>query len=559
MKRLPLLLTITLLLMAASSCFHDANIVEALDRADLLMEDAPDSALTTLETIDSVTIARDHSLYPRYALLITQARYKNFIEETSDSLISIALDHYAGTTTPEEIKVNYYTGTINLYTQNYEKALRHGLTAHDLAQQLVDTLWIARSSELIADIFHLNHLHDEAIAYSTIARDCYRAIGKTNNELTACIDIAIYNYNLGLYKKSQLQLDSIQAEALNKGQLNLIGSCYKSLLPAYLKQNKPYDALSAFDKYLSIEDDIIPAQAYIYASNAWLDLGFVDKCYEMLDSASNKGLNLNDSILFLEIQAQAHFKDKKYELAYLKMKECAYADDDNATALLKQSALRTQNEYNNVVARRAHNTATFKNNVLLIIVLFLLVLFVSIFVYTKHRRKKIISNLESQIAEIKNLYEDGLSTYKRNAKQQEIHKTELNAKMHKLLTNRFAIINSLCTQYWEDSETPVDSMLLVKQFEKELNALKSNDNISSISQIVNESLDNILEKLKIDVPTLKDDEITLVSLIYAGLSSRLICILLKLKIATFYTKRNRIKKKIAQIESENANHYLRYF
>lgn len=542
--------------MAASSCTHDRAIVNALESADMMMETAPDSSLMSLETIDPAAIARDRSLYPRYALLLTQARYKNFIDETSDSLISIALDHYKGSSTTEEIKAKYYTGTINLYIHNHEKALRHGLTAYDIASRLADTLWIARSSELIADIFHLNHLHNEAIAYSTIARDCYRAIGKTNNELTACIDIAIYNYNLGLYQKSQLQLDSIEAEARNKGQLNLIGSCYKSLLPAYLKQNKPYEALSSFDKYLSIEDDIIPAQAYIYASNAWLNLGFVDKCYEMLDSAINKGLNLNDSILLLEIQAQAHFKDKKYELAYLKMKECAYADDDNATALLKQSALRTQNEYNSLVAQRAHNTATFKNNVLLIIISFLLVLIVSIFVYTRQRKKKIISNLESQIAEIKNLYEDGLSTYKQNAKQQEIHKAELNAKMHKLLTNRFAIINSLCTQYWEDSETAVDNKLLVKQFEKELNTLKSKDNISSMYQIVNESLDNILEKLKFDIPTLKDDEITLVSLIYAGLSSRLICILLKLKIATFYTKRNRIKKKISQLPSDIANKYL---
>ena len=57
------------------------------------MEEYPDSALHILESIESqqLTVHADRAYY---ALLLTQARDKNYIVQTDDSLIRTAVQYY---------------------------------------------------------------------------------------------------------------------------------------------------------------------------------------------------------------------------------------------------------------------------------------------------------------------------------------------------------------------------------------------------------------------------------------------------------------------------------
>ena len=55
-----------------------------------------DSALVVLENISAKELVFSSSK-ARYALLLTQARDKNYILHTDDSLIRIAVDYYDGT------------------------------------------------------------------------------------------------------------------------------------------------------------------------------------------------------------------------------------------------------------------------------------------------------------------------------------------------------------------------------------------------------------------------------------------------------------------------------
>ena len=81
--------------IALSACTDACNrsADEVFASAEALMEDRPDSALALREAIDPHRLrgARRHALY---ALLLTQARDKNYIDETSDSLISIAVSYF---------------------------------------------------------------------------------------------------------------------------------------------------------------------------------------------------------------------------------------------------------------------------------------------------------------------------------------------------------------------------------------------------------------------------------------------------------------------------------
>lgn len=95
--------------VSVSSCSSSVKNPLLLS-ADSLMEDYPDSALSLLESISSPQQlpGADRAFY---ALLLTQARHKNYIPLDDDSLIKTAVDYYGDTEKSlKAAKAHYYWG-----------------------------------------------------------------------------------------------------------------------------------------------------------------------------------------------------------------------------------------------------------------------------------------------------------------------------------------------------------------------------------------------------------------------------------------------------------------
>ena len=88
MKRLLLLPFCILCLVACSRASR-----QAVMQAEQLLKTQPDSALFVLQQLSADDI-HPRGLRARYAVLLTAAQYKNYIEVQSDSLIGPAYDYY---------------------------------------------------------------------------------------------------------------------------------------------------------------------------------------------------------------------------------------------------------------------------------------------------------------------------------------------------------------------------------------------------------------------------------------------------------------------------------
>lgn len=109
-----------------------------LVRADSIMQSMPDSALRILEAINPYELKeKDNQAY--YALLLTQARDKNYIVQTDDSLIRIAVDHYNFTgDVHKQAKAYFYLGCVYRDANQSGKAIKEFLTAIPLAEKTID-------------------------------------------------------------------------------------------------------------------------------------------------------------------------------------------------------------------------------------------------------------------------------------------------------------------------------------------------------------------------------------------------------------------------------------
>ena len=78
--------------MLCVSCNEAA--LQKMRRADSIMNSNCDSALTILSGIDVSKLCTGYSR-AYYALLFTEAKYKNFLPLENDSLIDIAADYFS--------------------------------------------------------------------------------------------------------------------------------------------------------------------------------------------------------------------------------------------------------------------------------------------------------------------------------------------------------------------------------------------------------------------------------------------------------------------------------
>lgn len=114
-----------IMLLFPVSCNRDADILVLLDEAEAKMQDEPESVFDLLNGIRIKDI-KNGEHQARYALLYSQAKDKCFIDETDDSLISIAVDYYANSmwSEPEYLFLSYYyLGRVQQNAGQYTQAM----------------------------------------------------------------------------------------------------------------------------------------------------------------------------------------------------------------------------------------------------------------------------------------------------------------------------------------------------------------------------------------------------------------------------------------------------
>lgn len=177
-------LVLMLLLLACStiSCSR-AKEQETLNSAEMLMESHPDSALIILSTIDKGQLS-DKSQKAKYALLMSMALDKNYIDTTSFDVLQPAIDYYLEKGTPDEkLRTYYYQGVIFHNQGDRDNALNSYVKGLDISHDCKDSLTIARTLVAQGDLYNGFFDFDSYINCNLKAAIIFKNSGKKNNEL----------------------------------------------------------------------------------------------------------------------------------------------------------------------------------------------------------------------------------------------------------------------------------------------------------------------------------------------------------------------------------------
>lgn len=268
-------LLLIFLFILFSSCEKPGQHASFFQQVEELIPIHPDSALIRLMQVKDLNNFKDGDKAYFY-LLLTEAQDKNYVEHSTDSLITIAANYYEKTNDVErKAKTWYYKGRINQDLQQPLKAQEYYLKALREEEQIRDYALLGRVNNYIGILYTYQEVYEKAVPYLRKAHMYFQSLNDTIGQTYVlrdlgrafdCIgqkDSAILSYEQALPYAQQSKAITIASE---------LGSLYFEKG----ENEKAYDAISMVFAWTTDEKKLYPV---------YFTLGMYYRKVDQLDSA----------------------------------------------------------------------------------------------------------------------------------------------------------------------------------------------------------------------------------------------------------------------------------
>lgn len=256
---------LALLLWAAcciTSCSGSAGQAD-MTRAEALMEEHPDSALSILETVDKSRFGSEAER-ARYALLMSMALDKNYIDTTTFDVLRPAIDYYLENGNPDEkLRTYYYQGCIFRNRGDRDNALDSYVKGLENSAGCTDSLCLARAFVAQGLIYKEFYDFDGYTGSSLKAAGIYRKCGRKDLEF----DCLLNGWNGTILLKDRHRADSLMGLCCRFEPLD--DSQCRRLQGYRLSHVMVFGSLAELKDFIRTQDHDTP-----YDINGYLNLAF---------------------------------------------------------------------------------------------------------------------------------------------------------------------------------------------------------------------------------------------------------------------------------------------
>ena len=311
------ILLIFLYLMLFASCTREHEVMSVLDTAESEMEDSPETALSILDSLDR-SLLKSRKSAARHALLYSQALDKNYIDLTTDSIISPAVKYYSRHGSADErLKAQYYLGCIYRNARNHEKEMECYVRAEQYVDEALDYKAVGRlysaKRKVYFDYYQFELSYEEAIK----SQSYYKLSSDTDLRAKALINAALSAGLLRQYSKSDSILMLVRDSLWCEIDPNVKGEYYSVSMT--IAEGKDDTALveRQLHNYLKL-NNAVHLQNILWGSvvKSYLYLGNVDSAKWALDNYSIAYPQHDMSPQYLLLASMVYSKVGNFKKAY---------------------------------------------------------------------------------------------------------------------------------------------------------------------------------------------------------------------------------------------------
>lgn len=515
------------LILFLSACHGRGNEATLLHRAESLMQESPDSALSIL-----ASIPHPEKLYGSnradYALFLTRAKIKLRLHHSSDSLIRIAVDYYDKRWNDErKMQAYYYRGCVYRSMRCMDLAVKDFLKALKVIPKKSEYLYLGAIYERLAGCYEEQNLCEDAKRAHYKAYEIYIKQNKIS-------DLFYALRGIGHVFVLQHQLDSslvYYQKALDLAE-TIGNDYYKSVMLGELGilYNEKGESHKA-NQYLSQSISSAPEGTSLFTEYLWK--GRTLRNLQLMDSARYY-LNLSKSSPFLFNRGgsykelyQLEKEEKNYPAALAAVDSFIFYLDSiyNTTKVAETTRLTAQYEielYQQKLAGR------YKVEVLSLLLLF--IIGGAICLWIDKRRKNKYLELQNQLMKSRTDVLSGDFEDRENSYSVNIEKLKSSLE--------------LCLKLFYRTEAYEKLLFLEKKMG--INISLSVQEGQMICDGIYESFGDIMLKLKIQYAELTKEDMLYCVFLLLGCSKETILSCTRASEGAFKSRKSRMKDKLGK-------------
>lgn len=557
MKRLLYIAISILPLLALTSC-STAEVERRLDLAESLMAERPDSSYVILRDIDIDDVC-SRGVRARYAILLTQAQDKNYIDETDITLISEAKEYYEDSDDVRQRFLSYfYYGRVLSNNGDFTHAIIAYTQAEDMIAELNDNYLAGLLYTEIGNIYRTYYDYDKWLNAALTAYEHYSKTNLEYHKAHALHEIGHAYLNLEETTKAEEYINRALKSAFELGDNNLEMACYENLTILYY-------IIEEYDKCGTIVD-ILTQQDMPYSSGC---LGSI-ACYhasvnqkeeaeEYLSKAWEETYNTNDSIYMYFQSAYIMKKMGQADQALCNLETGMLFQRELLQNAMQQPIVSAQKDYfRNQAAFNAYRLARDRHAYIILSVIVLLI----VIVVAMHIRHRIVAKDMEINKYIDLATELQAAIHKKNNRLSEIivraevdntRLHEMSDQIAELFHKQYELLDKLSNTYYETHGFSLEKDSIYEQVRREINRFTNDKrSIEELENIVNKYKRNVLCLVRNDIPNISDRDIKLLCYIYAGFSAKSISIFIGETTGNILTRKYRLRNKILKLNTPNA-------
>lgn len=447
----------------------------------------------------------------------------------------------------------YDSALINYDNGKFAQSVMCSLEAEEIAVKNGEYYYLGQLYRILKNIYGKTYNVEEELKYAKLSYSNFLKTDSVKWINISYMDLGASYINVGNYEKGL----AILKNALSKAKKQCDTICYPVALRLYSEALSVIGCYLEAKKYILLlvesgNGDYLKSRNYKDLALAYKVINELDSVNYYLDLAAINAEKENDLLLLHRINYENAKVVGNERLIIAGLENMMFTQDSILRKTLNFGLLSARELYTKERIKLTKIKAEHDKVFYFWIIILILICTASVIVYGVLRYKADIRHKDEELALVKEYVNESNVLLDSN----NTDLSRMNLLIKKMFGQRFKMINDLCDTYFECQNSQREKNAIYKEAISIISAFEEEETLIELESIINECNDNVMVRIREQIPELTEKDIKLLLYIYSGFSSRAVCLFTKDKIDNYYNRKSRLKTKIKRSKAKDISLFV---
>ena len=536
--------------MALMVACSSREALRSMERAEQLLEEAPEEALRVMEGVDGEALRTEEDR-ARYALVRSEAYYYNYIDVDVDTLTQSMMRYYLESDNHAERARAMFQHAVVAYNGGELAEAIVALTeAEESLAKRANRKLEGAVQRLKGNIYSEGCLYLNAYDAYVAAREIYAELGLEEHVQFLDYDIGGTLIQLRRMEEAKVTLERVLEYAIGAEDANLVCAVAHELLDLSIYLDD-YDMCREYVELFEREGVLLYGEPHFVCAKAMLVAhdGGLEEALALVDEAEA----MEDDLEWADVEYARYIIHRNVgdgEGALYWQEQSVNAQDEMLLQVIEQPVLNVEVEKlrSDLDAELRERELVRERNAMIYVVVAVVVVavVVALGLYARYRIRRKDSEIASYIETIESLRTDI-----------ERIPRDMASSITALYRDRFSELNELCDIYYDHSGSSRHKSLVFNKVLETIETIKGDSSrIDELGAMVDNYRDNALQRLKSVLPRISERDYRVALYAFAGFSNRAIALFIDSDPVAVSKIKYNIKSKLKGVEAADCEQLI---